>query len=204
MNFLAHLFLSGKNEEVMIGNLMEDYIVGRIDHERNNHLNKDIKHGIMLHRLIDTATDSNPFVSNCKLVLYEKYHKYSAVLIDIYFDHFLAVHWDFYSKEPFDLFRKRVYFSFEKHWNILPEKMKPMIESMITHDWLKNYAEFWGIERALLGVSRRTKFESNMEKATDDLKIHYKLFKDNFEKFFPELLETCNNFLDVNGYENIG
>jgi acyl carrier protein phosphodiesterase len=183
MNFLAHLFLSGKNEEVMVGNLLEDFVIGRIEHPRNVVYNQTLKNGILLHRLIDTFTDTNHVVSDCKVVLYEKYHKYAAVLIDIFFDHYLAIHWQDYSNEPFDEFRQRVYASFQNHWSILPEKMKPMIESMIKHDWLNNYCEFWGIERALIGISRRTKYESNMEKATEDLMTNYQFFDEKFSIF---------------------
>lgn len=200
MNFLAHLFLSGNNEELMVGNLLEDFIVGRIDHPRNNQYNLHIKNGILLHRLIDSFTDSNIKVSECKVVLYEKYHKYAAVLVDIFFDHFLAIHWSEYSFEPFDDFRIRVYHSFQNNWETMPEKMKPMIESMIQHDWLKNYGEFWGIERALQGISRRTLYESNMEKATEDLKIHYELFDEKFKVFFPLLMQECKKIMNQNNY----
>ncbi len=203
MNFLAHLFLSGKNEEVMVGNLLEDFVVGRIEHQRNVVYNQTLKNGILLHRLIDTFTDTNRAVSDCKVVLYEKYHKYAAVLIDIFFDHYLAIHWQEYSNEPFDEFRQRVYTTFQNHWLILPEKMKPMIESMIKYDWLNNYSEFWGIERAVLSISRRTKYESNMQKATADLKINYQLFDEKFCIFFPKLMLECNQFLSEKGYNNL-
>ncbi len=203
MNFLAHLFLSGKNEELLVGNLLEDFVVGRIEHPRNAGFNQEVKDGILLHRLIDSFTDTHSAVSACKSVLYEKYHKYAAVLIDIFFDHYLAIHWSDYSNEPFGDFRKRVHVSFQKHWEILPDKMKPMIESMIKHDWLKNYGEFWGIERALTGISKRTVYDSNMEKATEDLKIHYELFNENFALFFPEMMMKCNQFLEEKGYNII-
>lgn len=200
MNFLAHLFLSGDNEELMVGNLLEDFIVGRIEHPRNNIYNENIKMGILLHRLIDSFTDTNFYVSECKTVLYEKYHKYVSVLVDIYFDHFLSIHWSDYSCEPFPEFCQRVYHSFQINWEIMPEKMKPMIESMIKHDWLKNYGEFWGIERALQGISRRTVYESNMENATEDLKKYYELFDEKFKIFFPLLMQECKNHMQSNNY----
>lgn len=203
MNFLAHLFLSGENEEVMVGNLLEDFVVGRIEHPRNIQYNIDIKNGISLHRLIDSFTDTHPLVSDCKSVLYEKYHKYAAVVIDIFFDHFLAIHWEKYSSEPFDDFRKRVHLSFQNHWEVMPDQMKPMIESMIKHDWLKNYSEFWGMERALTGISRRTAYVSNMENAVEDLKLHYDLFDEKFGEFFPLMIIECTNFLREKGYVSI-
>ncbi|GGD49348.1 ACP phosphodiesterase [Emticicia aquatilis] len=187
----------------MVGNLLEDFVVGRIEHPRNAGFSQEVKDGILLHRLIDSFTDTHSAVSACKSVLYAKYHKYAAVLIDIFFDHYLATHWTKYSNEPFDDFRKRVHVSFQNHWEIMPDRMKPMIESMITHDWLKNYGEFWGIERALTGISKRTVYDSNMEKATEDLKIHYELFGENFALFFPEMMMKCNQFLEEKGYNII-
>ena len=198
MNYLAHLFLSGKEQEIIVGNLLEDFVVGRIDHPRNAHFPERIKIGILLHRQIDTFTDTHPYVSACKSVLYEKYGKYSAVVVDIFFDHFLAVNWHKFTDENLDNFTKRVYFSYENHWDILPEKMKPMISSMIKYDWLKNYSEFWAIEKALLNVSKRAIYQSNMENALEDLKLHYDFFQENFLQFFPEMMKVCNNFLREN------
>lgn len=195
MNFLAHLFLSGDDEEVMVGNLLEDFVVGRIDHPRNQAFNDNVKNGILLHRLIDSFTDTHPSVSTCKTVLYEKYHKYSAVVIDIFFDHYLAIHWDEFSSESLNDFTKRVYKSFQNHWEILPEKMKPMIESMIKYDWLKNYGEFSGIQKAMNNVSQRALNPSNMENALADLKLHYDFFDSQFKAFFPLMLNECQAFL---------
>ncbi|RFS14569.1 ACP phosphodiesterase [Emticicia sp. C21] len=200
MNFLAHLFLSGDNEEILVGNLLEDYVVGRIEHPRNQHFSENIKNGILLHRLIDSFMDTHSVVSTCKTVLYQNYHKYASVVIDIYFDHFLAKHWYSYSSEPFEDFRKRTHQSFLNHWDVLPDKMKPMIDSMIKYDWLKNYSEFWGMERALTGVAKRTEFKSNMEKAVTDLKIHYDFFNENFKLFFPQMVQQCTAFLTDKNY----
>lgn len=201
MNFLAHLFLSGTNQELMVGNLLEDFIVGRIEHPRNEQYSLTIKNGIQLHRLIDSFTDSHILVNNCKSVLYDKYHKYSSVLVDIFFDHFLSIHWSKYSTEPTEDFRKRVYLTFENHWSVMPEKMLPMIDSMIKHDWLKNYGEFWGIERALQGVAKRAVNVSNMEFAIHDLKFHYDLFDEKFQLFFPQLMHECQKLMDENKYD---
>ncbi|PLK43576.1 ACP phosphodiesterase [Emticicia sp. TH156] len=202
MNFLAHLFLSGDNQEILVGNMLEDYVVGRIEHPRNSHFSENIKKGILLHRLIDSFTDTHLLISASKSVLYDKYHKYASVVIDIFFDHFLARHWELYSTEPFDVFRKRVHQAFIDHWHLLPDKMRPVIESMIKYDWLKNYAEFWGIERALTGVAKRAVFESNMEQAVNDLQAHYVFFDENFKIFFPQLVQQCTSFLQENHFSH--
>ncbi|MCU0325300.1 MAG: acyl carrier protein phosphodiesterase [Spirosomaceae bacterium] len=197
MNYLAHLFLSGDEEEVIVGNMMEDFIVGTIEHPRNQHLSERIKVGIELHRLIDVFMDTHDSVKSCKSVLYPKYHKYSSVIIDVFFDHFLAKYWEKYTKEDFKYFRGRIYEAFENHWEILPKPMQPTIESMIHHDWLKNYSEFWGIERALQNVSKRAKHDSGMENAVVDLKQNYELIQRSFEDFFPKMMNECSNFLKL-------
>lgn len=200
MNYLAHLFLSGDNEEVMIGNLMEDYVVGRLDHPRNLDIAPTIKVGIQLHRLIDTFTDTHNSISNCKSTLYHKHHKFSSLIIDVFFDHFLAIYWEEYSTENFVDFRKRVYRNFETYYSVLPEKMKPLIDSMISHDWLKNYSEFWGIERALYNISRRTTRVNQLTTAVDDLKENYAVFDESFKVFFPLLIKECREMIENQGF----
>jgi acyl carrier protein phosphodiesterase len=201
MNYLAHLFLSGNEEEIIVGNMMEDFVVGKIDHPRNIHLSNRIKKGIELHRIIDTFMDTHDSVKDCKSILYSKYHKYSSVIVDIYFDHFLAKNWHNYTNEDFKEFRLRMYEAFENQWDILPPQMQPVIESMIHHDWLKNYSEFWGIERALLNVSKRAIHQSGMENAVEDLKQNYEVIQNCFEVFFPLMVNECNQFLIANKNE---
>ncbi len=83
MNYLAHLYLSGKSEELLIGNFIADSVKGaEIDK-----FSTEIKAGIVMHRLIDTYTDSHPIVSESKIRLREKYKKYSGVVVDIFYDH---------------------------------------------------------------------------------------------------------------------
>lgn len=197
MNYLAHLFLSGTDQEIIVGNMMEDYIVGNIQHPRNNHLSMQVKVGIELHRIIDVFMDTHESVKVCKSILYPKYHKYSSVVIDIFFDHFLAKYWEEYTNEDFADFRKRIYEAFEIHWEILPKAMQPTIESMIHHDWLKNYSEFWGIERALQNVSKRAIHQSGMENAVLDLQDNYELIKKSFQVFFPQMIFECEKFLKI-------
>jgi|GEM_PF-1993202 len=63
---------------------------------------------------------------------------------------------------------------------------------MLEHNILSAYAKLEGIEKVLLGMSRRTTFESNMEHAIKDLKEHYNLFENEFRLFFPKLQQFVN------------
>ena len=89
MNFLAHIYLSGNNDLIKIGNFMADGIRG------NDYLKfpDDVKKGILLHRQIDTFTDLNPIYRKSKHRLHAKYGHYSGVIMDILYDHYLAKNW---------------------------------------------------------------------------------------------------------------
>src|SRR3954453_2663939 len=106
MNFLAHLYLSGNDPEIMVGNFLGDFVRGRNLLERYK---KNIATGIELHRTIDEFTDTHPIVAQSKNRLREKYRHYAAVIVDIFYDHFLAKNWSEYSSELLPDFADRAY-----------------------------------------------------------------------------------------------
>ncbi len=203
MNYLAHLFLSGHNSEILVGNLLGDFVIGGIDHERNSNLTIPLKKGVQLHRLIDTFADNHFIIKNCNKMLHHKYHKYAGVLVDIFFDHFVAKHWELFTSEKFEDFRFRTYESFDTFEDKLPTKMLLLVDSMKKHDWLKNFSEHWGVEKALLNISKRTKNKEPLELSMFEFVEHYDIFEHNFLIFFPEMIEMCNDFLKKEGYQPI-
>ncbi len=201
MNYLAHIFLSGKNHEIIVGNILEDYVSGNIDHERNNHLSINIKKGLELHRIIDTFTDSHEVVKCAKNYFYEDFGKFAPIIVDVLFDHYIIKYWDKFSKEKFEDFRPRVYSALSDFQEIQPEKMKEIVKSMINHDWLKNYSERWGLEKAFLGLNMKiNKSEIDLIKSLDVFYENYEGIGDCFLDFFPLLQERCNLFLKENKY----
>ena len=92
MNFLAHLFLSGEPGELMVGNFIADSVKGNA----MNDFSEGIQKGIILHRAIDTFTDSHNEMQKSKERLRPRYKKYAPVITDIFYDHFLAVNWQDY------------------------------------------------------------------------------------------------------------
>ena len=184
MNFLAHIYLSGSNEKMMVGNFIADFVKGRAALEK---FDGEIIRGIELHRAIDEFTDSHPIVTKSKIRLRPKYRHYSGVIVDVFYDHFLAKNWDRYHTEALPDFAERIYQTIEKHNSILPEGVNRMLPYMIRGNWLVNYSKPEGIHRALTGMSRRTPFESKMDEAIGDLIKHYDEFKTEFEEFFPVL-----------------
>lgn len=183
MNYLAHLFLSGKSDELMIGNFIADAVKGR---QYKNYSDR-VREGILLHRHIDTYTDTHPIVEQSKSRLRAKYRKYAPIIVDIYYDHFLAVHWDSFSDEPLPEYSEQVYRMLKTNLDELPLKSVQFLGYMMRNDILCSYATIEGVQRVLEGMAYRASFESNMEHAAEDLVEHYKLFENEFLEFFPQL-----------------
>lgn len=191
MNFLAHIYLSGENEKLIIGNFIGDFVKG------NQLLNyeKELMNGILLHREIDRYTDDHPVVLESKKRLWDKYHHYSPVIVDVYYDHFLANNWSNFHDEPLASFTENFYQLLEDNKALLPERVVRMLHYMKKDNWLYHYQSLEGIRQTLTGMSRRTKFESSLEKAHVDLEKYYELFKEDFETFFPKLVQHSKEFL---------
>ncbi|WP_018477856.1 acyl carrier protein phosphodiesterase [Pontibacter roseus] len=184
MNYLAHTFLSGDDEELLIGNFIADAVKGK----QAARFAPGIARGIRLHRLIDTYTDTHPVVAQTKARLRPRYKKYAPVVADLYFDHFLARRFGEFSEEPLERYTARVYTLIDAHFELLPERVQYFFPYMMRQNWLLSYAEVAGIGQALGGLSRRTSFESGMETAGEELLENYSLYNEEFSAFFPELI----------------
>lgn len=183
MNFLAHLYLSGENNDIIIGNFIADHVKGNSTAQFGN----GIRTGITLHRAIDLFTDTHPVVRGAVDRLRPDYRKYAGVIVDMYFDHFLAAGWQNWSVEPLHEFTARMYGLLMASFEILPPRTRHMLPHMVKHDWLLNYGNFEGLHLALSGMAHRTPFMSMMETAADKLIDDYSYYQDSFEAFFPEL-----------------
>ena len=142
----------------------------------------------MLHRAIDTFTDAHPTVRKSTKRLHKNYSHYSGVIVDIFYDHFLAKNWEQYSDTPLDIFVEQFYDLLEENYTILPDGVKRMMPYMISDNWIFNYSNLDGISRVLSGMNRRTKNKSKMNFAIVDLEAHYVDFEKEFSVFFDELI----------------
>ncbi len=184
MNFLAHIYLSFDDNEITLGNFIADSIRGN----KYKHLPERVQKGIKLHRFIDTFTDAHPTVRKSTKRLHENYSHYSGVIVDIFYDHFLAKNWSTYSDVPLELFVDNFYDLLEDNYEILPDTTKHMMPYMIADNWIFNYSKLEGIGRVLNGMNRRTKNKSKMNFAILDLEQHYDEFEKEFTSFFEELV----------------
>jgi acyl carrier protein phosphodiesterase len=190
MNFLAHLFLSGDDPDIMLGNLIADGIKGK----NYEHLNKGAQEGILLHRRIDHFTDNHPVVGQSKERLRSKYRKYTGVIVDMFYDHFLAANWKNYSRVELYDFTVKAYELLINNLSILPPRIRRVMPYMLASNWLYSYRDLEMMSRYFEGMAKRTSFYSGMADAVDDLKEHYTLFKGEFETFFPELIHYVESY----------
>ena len=169
----------------MIGNFIADHIRGN----KFTHYPENIQKGILLHREIDTFTDTHKIVRKSKRRLHERYKHYDGIIIDIFYDHFLAINWSSYSQIPLDTYVNSVYKLLQRNYEILPEKTQEMLPYMIKYNWLYNYQFAKGIQEVLTGMNNRTKGKSKMNLATEDLLLHYDALQNDFFLFFNDLEE---------------
>ncbi|PQJ81325.1 ACP phosphodiesterase [Polaribacter glomeratus] len=175
----------------MIGNFIADHIRGNI----YEGFSKEIQQGIFLHREIDTFTDAHKVVRKSKRRLHKRYRHYDGVIIDIFFDHFLAKNWANYSAIPLDMYTDAINDLFDSISSELPVKSQQFIKYMIEYNILFNYQFEDGIEKVLNGMNHRTKGKSQMNLAIEDLQILHKEFEEDFTLFFKDLLYFTNQKL---------
>ncbi len=184
MNFLAHIYLTMPNAELTIGNFIGDFVKGS-DLER---FPQGIQQGIRVHRKIDEFTDNHEVVKGSKRKLWSKYGHYSGVIVDMFYDHFLAANWTNFSNISLKEFTESFYDLTNDFTTYIPQKAQTMLRYMKADNWLYHYQSIDGIGTALTGLSRRTAFISKMENASADLEANYSSFQQDFRQFFPQLV----------------
>ncbi len=183
VNFLAHIYLSDDNPNLQIGNFIADFIKAN----RFTHLPIPIQEGIFLHRQIDVFTDAHPIVKQSKRRLHKRYKHYSGIIIDIFYDHFLAKNWTVYHNIPLADYTQSFYKLLLKNSEYLPVRVSQFLSYLIKDNWLLNYASFEGIEKTLIGMNKRTLHKSHMHLAVADLKLNYSELESDFTQFFKNL-----------------
>jgi acyl carrier protein phosphodiesterase len=192
MNFLAHIYLSGKDEQIKIGNFMGDYIKGKAFHIYPD----KIKQGILLHRYIDSFTDVNKNTSEAKQLFAPKYRKYSGIIIDIIYDHFLASNWEQFSSSPLIDFIEDFHKLLFKYQEMMPSEVQKMFPNLIKNERLYSYRKIEGIKNVFSTMAKYTSLPDHSEYAISTLQENYGYLKNLFFKFFKEIIyyiETVHN-----------
>ncbi len=162
-----------------------------------NYLNYplEIQKGLILHRAIDTFTDAHPLFRSSSKRLHSRYHHYAGVIVDVFYDHFLAKNWNRFSDENLEDYIYHFYQSLDKNWDNITEKTRRMMPFMISQNWLLSYQTIEGIGLILKHMDSRTAHKSQMRYATEELQLYYSEFEEEFFEFFEELRTFCKQQL---------
>jgi len=193
MNYLAHLFLSGEDDQIRFGNYLGDHL----RRTQWSEYPERVRLGLELHAHIDQTTDVHPLVQASRQRMRPSQHKFSPVVQDLLYDHFLAKNWERFHPLPLEEYTLDAYRRLELYRAHMPASVVRMFEHMRTHDWLESYSRLEGLNRALGGMARRTRFESDMERAVEELSPDLEAYEADFLEFFPELRAEVDRFLEL-------
>ena len=187
MNWLAHVFLSEPNVQFQLGNLLADVVRGA----QRDAMSTDFVRGAACHKAIDAFTDAHPVVKRSRARVGSEHRHFSGVLIDVFYDYYLARNWERYSPIALDVYTAAFYASAQAHVIELPPVARSMLERIIRHDLLGSYARVDGVERALRRISTYLESRWHRQFALDqgvrDLIAHEAEFAADFHEFFPTL-----------------
>ncbi len=184
MNFLAHLFLSGGRENLIVGNFLGDFLKNK----EVALLPEHVREGIRLHRQIDSFTDAHPMVLQSARRLRPVHGKYSPVILDVFHDFILAKNWQTYSVERLESFAAETYEILKKNIGLMPPFLQERLPRMIADDWLVRYGTEDGLAFTFTRLKTRTSVPALLDNAVASLKKDYPDFEAEFNAFFPDVL----------------
>ncbi len=183
MNYLAHLYLAGDDGAFLVGNLLGDFVRGRV---AGMDFPEPIRDGIRLHRRIDSLTDRHPATARARCRL-PRHRRVAGILVDIAFDHFLARGWSRYSSEPLTQFTARSYAVLAAHERWLPPRLRGMLPRMAAEDWLGGYRHPETLPRVVAGVGPRLSRPELLTGGAGEVLAHYQELEADFHELFPDL-----------------
>ena len=199
MNFLAHLYLAGNNDGLIIGNFIADMVKGKA---YQNYV-EPIQKGILLHREIDSFTDNHPVFRNTKRRILKEQGRYSGVVVDLFYDHFLATEWARFSNEKLEEFVSRNYKLMIKNYQKLPTRAQYILPFMVSQNWLVNYAELKALALIFDRMDKRTNYHSGMKTSVDTLQKYYPEIKNDFLVFMPDVIRFVEELKHTGDFQKI-
>jgi acyl carrier protein phosphodiesterase len=183
MNYLAHAYLSFNEPEILVGNLISDFVKGK----KQLNYSPGIQKGITLHRAIDQFTDTHEATRLAKEIFRPHYRLYAGAFVDVVYDHFLATDKNLFTEQSLLAFSENVYRQLEPFIPLLPELFQKMFPYMKTQNWLNNYQYKQGIKQSFGGVVRRSAYLTESDTAFILFENNYAYLQECYDQFFPEL-----------------
>jgi acyl carrier protein phosphodiesterase len=182
LNYLVHLYLAGDDAELQLGGLMGDFVKGPIPSDYPEKLAL----GLLLHRRIDSLAQNSPHTRRSRQRLHPKFGHGRGIIIDIFYDHFLASSWADHSSEPLESYADKVYQLLQKHYNRLPAGLQNVALRMIEYNWLVSYQHRAVVGKALQRISQRLSRPLPLAEGVDELIAHEILLRQDFKGFMTE------------------
>lgn len=193
MNFLAHLYLSLDDPELMLGNFIAD----DIKPSDVNVLPHNVRLGIHLHRRIDTFTDHHVSFRSAVEILRDYHGKYAPVIADIANDHLLYINWHYFDNRSFSHFENYVYVSLDPFQNVLRGKAKIHLNALLTHQYLKVYSHKEGLKNVMSRMDQKTTFPSDFVRAVDHMYDQFEFFNIQFKRLMSDLILELPDLLSL-------
>ena len=190
MNFLAHIFLSGHQPHLIVGNFLADYIKNK----EVALLPRPVQEGIRMHRKIDAFTDLHPMVRLSVQRLRPAHGKFAPVVLDICYDFVLVKNWKRYTDEDIHDFTRYVYAVLTEHIFLMPNYLQERLPRMIADDWLVKYGTEAGLRFTFERMKLRTKYPRYFAGAVDNFLKNYNDFEKEFNSFFPDLMAAVSDW----------
>ncbi len=184
MNYLAHLYLSDPDEQIMAGNFAGDYIKGS---KWKNYPEK-IGTGVRLHRDIDSFTDNHPLYREAKLFFKPELGLYSGIVVDFVYDHFLAKNWADYSSISLRQFSRKAHAALIRNFFHLPAEVQRFLPFLIKNKRLETYATVDGVTGALKIMSNYSSLPEKSDFVKNTLYENYAALENNFRQYMPLLI----------------
>ncbi|AGX44231.1 ACP phosphodiesterase [Clostridium saccharobutylicum] len=189
MNYLAHVYLADNSEENMLGNFLGDFVNKSLENE----FEYSIRQGIFMHKKLDTFTDSHPDFLNSRKRISKTNRRLAGVLIDIFYDHFLAKNWYEYSSISLEEYSENFYNILKKFSYCLPDKLIKRMPFIIEENWLVSYRNISGIEITVERIAKRfSNTKHPLVNPIDELINNYESLENDFKCFYPHAIEYAN------------
>jgi acyl carrier protein phosphodiesterase len=185
MNYLAHVFLSHQTPDAIVGAMLGDFVKGR----SVEGWSAEVRAAILLHRAVDRYTDAHAIVRASRALVTPERRRFAGILVDVFYDHFLARHWVRYHDRPLPEFTRSVYTALLARRATFPERLQRILPRMAADDWLAAYAEVASVDLALNGIARRFRYAERarvLRTAVTELHDNYGRFEEHFREFLPQ------------------
>lgn len=183
MNFLAHALLAGPDPADRLGAMLGDFVKGPLPAG----LPPEVAAGVDLHRRIDSFADAHPAFRQSRERVSAPRRRYAGIMIDLFYDHFLAVHWERYSGDVLEDFAGGIYGLMAAHSGLLPPRLQRILPVMRDQDWMSSYRSIETIGLALdrMAQGRLTR-PNTLAGSALELVARYDDFERDFRAFLPD------------------